>query len=303
MGPVNMRKTNQTDITQNLDQTEGDMERRMPVSYLVVLAGDSVGRVVRLESETCHKAGRSRSCDLFFDCDNISREHAQFELDSAGRALLRDLGSTNGTQLNGKKVAQAPLQDGDRICLGNVILRYSRKDGLEYDFQQSLYEKATRDPLTGCFNKRFLMESLQKEFAFHNRQKQPLSLMIMDLDDFKKINDTHGHINGDIVLKRLASEAQSILRQEDLLARFGGEEFVTLFRFTDREAALAVSEKVLEKISSLRFETGEGAFGVTVTVGVATLVERNFNSSDALLMAADNNLYLGKHDGKNRVIG
>jgi len=262
-----------------------------------------VGRVIRLIKNETMVVGRSRTCDIFLDCSNISRNHASFELDDKGNTAIVDMGSTNGTIVNGKKVKREFLVDGDRLCMGNVILRFSQKDGLEYDFQQNLYDKATKDPLTGVFNKRYFMETLNKEFSFHSRQDQPLSLMMIDLDDFKHINDTYGHVHGDTVLKELCKEINRSLRTEDILARFGGEEFVILFRKTPLDAAMGIAEKIWSLVRDMTFDTAEASFSVTITIGVATLAAGVPASPDALLMAADQNLYVGKKEGKDRIVG
>ena len=300
------KKIREEHQTKNLDTARMKEIRRIArlnVPYLVVLAGESVGRVIRLDPHKDLTIGRTRGCQLFFDCENISREHAIFEMGDEGQTLIRDLGSTNGTLVNGKKVDRAVLQDGDRICLGNVILRYSFKDDLEFGLHQDLYEKATRDPLTGVFNKRYFMETLYKEFAFHRRQKMPLSLVMMDLDDFKRLNDTYGHVNGDIVLKSLAREVKSCMRREDMIARFGGEEFVMLFCGTPRETAIIIADKLLELVRAMKFGTATVVFSTSATLGVACLENDNFSSADEMLMAADQNLYIGKEEGKNRVVG
>lgn len=300
---MNDRDVNNT--TDHLEAVTTDVTRVNGggVPYVVVLAGDSVGKVIRLDPQRAMRAGRTRECEICFDCENISREHAVFELQKNGKTLIKDLGSTNGTIVNGKKIKSATLQDGDRICLGNVILRYSIKDDLEFDFQQELYHKATRDALTGAFNKRYFMEIFYKEFSFHKRQKMPLSLIILDVDDFKRLNDTYGHVNGDIVLKSLASELMSCMRHEDVFARFGGEEFVAIFRFTPRETALTITNKLLELIRSLQFSTPTVEFTTSATFGVATLEEDNYESPEEMLMAADQKLYIGKSRGKNTVVG
>lgn len=293
---------NPTDNLETIDPDAGDSPRRR-VPYVVVLAGESVGRVVRLEPNSSVVAGRARSCEVYFDCENISREHARFTISEAGATTLHDLNSTNGTLVNGKKVEARILEDGDRICMGNVILRFSLKDDLEFGFHQDLYDKATKDPMTGAFNKRFLMETLDKEFSYHLRHDKPLSLMIFDIDDFKRLNDTYGHMNGDIVLKSVSREITACLRFEDLFARFGGEEFVALFRFTTRENALRIAEKLLELIRGLEFATSTTKFSITATCGVATLEGGNFDKPEALLMKADQNLYIGKSRGKDQVVG
>lgn len=273
------------------------------VPYLVVLAGDMPGRVIRLDPGKQYAAGRSRNCDIVLDDQNTSRIHAFFDTDEQGQTVLRDHGSTNGSLVNGKKMDTAILEDGDRICLGNVILRYSLKDDLEFIFQQELFEKATRDQLTGAYNKAFFLDAFQKEFTFHQRSRKPLSLLIMDLDNFKKINDVYGHVNGDIVLKSIAKEIMSCLRKEDLFARYGGEEFTVLFRNTSNATALRVANKLLELVRSMKFSSKSAEFKTSVTIGVATLHSGNFQSIQSMIIRADRNLYMGKRKGKDCAVG
>ena len=297
--------TKTMDVTKSLEAMEDELAsgKQRSISYLVVLAGDSPGQVIRLERNCQLRAGRDPDCDLFFDCDNVSREHAVFLLDNAGRTRITDLDSTNGTLVNGKRVDSQKLDDGDRICLGNVILRFCYKDGLEFDFQQNLYDKATRDPLTCVYNKRFFTEALEREMAFHSRHEHPLSILIIDLDNFKRVNDSFGHLNGDIVLKTLGNLFRQQMRTEDTFARFGGEEFVGMLRNTPKDQALRVAEKLREMIAAMSFATTHDNFSVTATIGVATLIDKNYDSTEAILMAADNNLYIGKSRGRDMVIG
>ncbi len=281
-------------------QTINPDARIMP--YIVVLAGDSVGRVVRLDRNHAMVAGRTRRCDIYFNCENISREHVRFDIDAKGVVVLTDLESTNGTLVNGKKIDSLTLRDGDRICMGNVILRFSLKDDLDFDLQQELYNKATRDPLTNAYNKRFFLDYLKKEFAHHQRYEKPMSVVFFDLDDFKRLNDTYGHLTGDLVLKSLAREIGEVLREEDIFARFGGEEFVALFRNTDGDRAAVIADKLLEVVRRMEFATPLEAFKVTATAGIATLVGTNFENAETLLKHADDRLFEGKARGKDQVV-
>ncbi len=295
---------NITDSFDTLDSTvEMDYDQERTIPHLVVLAGDSIGKVVRLRRNHSLKAGRTRDCELCFDCDNISRKHASVEVDGEGKTTITDLNSTNGTLVNGKKIKEAILNDGDRICMGDIILRYSFKDNIEFDLQQDLYDKATKDPLTQTFNRRYFMDIFQKEFAFHKRQSLPLSLILIDLDDLKQLNDTYGHVNGDMVLKSLSREIMSCMRKEDILARFGGEEFIALFRCTPRKVALTIGNKLIELISAMNFSTPTLEFSTSSTIGLATLMDNNYETLEEMLIAADKNLYLGKEQGKNIVVG
>ncbi len=281
----------------------GDESNVVHVPYVVVLAGDVSGRVIRLKPGHQMDMGRSRNCDIFLDDQNISRRHARFAIHSNGDTIVEDLDSTNGTLVNGKRIDAVRLCDGDRICLGNVILRYSLKDDLEFVFQQEMFEKATKDPLTGAHNKAFFLDALQKEFNYHSRYEKPLSLLIFDLDNFKKINDIYGHVNGDIVLKSFSEQMLNCLRKEDLFARFGGEEFMALFRNTSKETAIRIGNKLLEVVRAMKFSTPTAEFQASVTIGVATFENENFESPQAMVMHADSKLYQGKDNGKDQVVG
>ena len=294
----------QRDEEQTIHASSFDDEANVVhVPYVVVLAGDVAGRVIRLKPGSQMDIGRSRNCEVFLDDQNISRRHARFVVQGGGETILEDLGSTNGTLVNGKRVDSVRLSDGDRICAGNVILRYSLKDDLEFVFQQELFEKATKDPLTGALNKAFFLDALEKEFNYHRRYEKPLSLLIFDLDNFKKINDVYGHVNGDIVLKTFSEQILGCLRREDLFARFGGEEFMALFRNTSKDTAVRIGNKLLELVRSMKFSTPSAEFQTSVTIGVATFIDDNFESPQAMVMHADSRLYEGKKNGKDQVVG
>src|SRR5690606_2510180 len=144
--------------------------------------------------------------EIRLEDEGVSRLHACLQREENGTVQLRDLGSTNGTYVNGIRGDDFQLRDGDRIQVGSVtILKFSYQDSLEEQFQQQLYESATRDPLTQAFNKRFFSEQLEKDFSHSARHGLALSLVILDVDQFKKLNDTHGHPAGDHVLQRMAS--------------------------------------------------------------------------------------------------
>ena len=158
---------------------------------------------------------------------------AQFVRDG-DKMILEDLGSTNGTFCNGIRVDRRELVDGDKIMVGSTtILKFTYHDYLDEIFQRQMYESALRDGLTKVFNKKYFTDYLEKEFAFAARHGGPLALIFLDIDHFKKINDTHGHPAGDFVLAELSQMMATLLRTEDVLARFGGEEFAVICRGSD----------------------------------------------------------------------
>ncbi len=275
-------------------------------AYLIVISARSpagVGRMIKLDrAETI--LGRSQEASFQIEDEGISRKHAKISLGPNGKFQLVDLGSTNGTWLNGSRVELAPLQDGDKIQVGsNTVLKFSVQDQLEEQYQKVIYESATRDGLTRTFNKKYFLDTLKKEFAYCLRHRVPLSLVMFDVDHFKKVNDTWGHPAGDYVLTRIAQRVNETIRTEDLLARYGGEEFALMLRETSEEQALTCAERCREAIAGSDFVFNGTPIRVTISLGVSTLLGSDFVQPEELIASADRSLYRAKHGGRNRVDG
>ena len=268
--------------------------------WLVVVSGStSIGKMYRLEHRVI--LGRAPQCDVQLDEEGVSRRHAMLERTVEGNVQILDLGSCNGTFVNGEPASRATLSDGDKIQIGNAtILKFSYQDELDEALQRNLYESATRDPLTHAINKRGFEEAFVKEYGFARRHGRALSLMTFDVDHFKRVNDTHGHPVGDYVLRRLAQVVTASIRAEDLFARVGGEEFVVLLRDIGPENAFECADRLRRSIEQTLFETGGARIPVTISAGVATL-QAGHPSHQALLEAADRALYEAKGSGRNRV--
>jgi diguanylate cyclase (GGDEF)-like protein len=270
-------------------------------AYLIVLAGSNVGEMHKLDSGEV-VLGRATTVQVRLSDDGVSRRHARLLVDQ-GSVVLEDLGSANGTLVNGSKVDRATLKDGDQIQLGGTtILKFSYQDSLEEDFQRKMYEAALRDPMTKAFNKKHLLDRMESELAFARRHAAPLALIMLDVDHFKKINDTHGHPAGDYVLVKLAQLIASTLRTEDVFARYGGEEFSILLRGTSLNQAEQLGERIRGLLEQERFEFDGVHIPVTVSVGVTALPERAAETALAFIGDADDALYAAKHSGRNRVV-
>ncbi|MBI5497816.1 MAG: GGDEF domain-containing protein [Deltaproteobacteria bacterium] len=267
--------------------------------YLIVIAGKQIGKQYRvLQGEMV--IGRSPDCQVQIEDDGVSRKHAKV-VGQNGVYVLADNGSTNGTFANSQKVDQHLLKDGDKIQIGsNTILKFTVQDSLEEEAQRSLYDSATKDALTGAYNKKFFAERLRTEFTFHARRSAPLTLVLFDIDFFKKVNDTFGHIAGDFVLKKVSQVVAGCLREEDVFARYGGEEFGIILRETPAEKAFIVAERIRRAIESGKFVHDERTIPVTVSLGAATLDPAAHPDAKALLKAADDLLYKAKRGGRNR---
>jgi two-component system cell cycle response regulator len=277
---------------------------------LTLLTGVEAGRVYGIEADET-VLGRGHGCRVRIEDTALSRRHCRI-LKREGGYLIEDLGSTNGTFVDGEPVREARrLEDGGRIQMGrDTVLKFSIQDELEMRATRRLYESAMHDPLTGVYNRRYLDDHLQSEFAFAARHGTSLSLLLIDADHFKRINDTWGHAAGDTALRALAEDLRRSVRAEDMIARFGGEEFAVLAREINAEGARAVAERIrgLVEGNPVRFEPPAGTEGgagqlvaITVSIGVATMTaQRIFASADALLEAADEALYRAKEAGRNR---
>jgi two-component system, cell cycle response regulator len=269
-------------------------------AYLVVLAGASVGEMYKVEGDKT-VIGRGQKAQVRLLDDGISREHAQVVVEG-NRIYLEDLGSTNGTFCNGLKVDRRELADGDKILVGSTtILKFTYHDNLDEIFQKQMYESALRDGLTKAFNKKYFTDRLESELTFAIRHGSALTLVMFDIDHFKKVNDTHGHQAGDHVLSGISTLIGGALRAEDVFARYGGEEFAIICRGTDVAQAQVVGERIRRAVEKHSFVFEGTAIPVTISVGIAGLPDPAVKDAADLVARADKALYQSKHGGRNRV--
>ena len=271
--------------------------------FLLVIAGGNVGEMYPLgDPEVIVGRGRSGTTIQISD-EGISRQHARFVCED-GEVHVEDLGSANGTIVNGATLtSRRLLSDGDKITLGSTtILKFTYSDDLEETFQRRMLEAALLDGLTKAFNKKYLMERLGTELAFAQRHRTPLSLIMIDVDHFKKVNDTFGHPVGDAVLVKLAEIVFQTVRKEDVFARYGGEEFAVLCRSIELKNAAVLAERLRERVAAAHVDHEGQAISVTVSLGVAGFPEVAAETPEKLLSAADEALYRAKSEGRNRVV-
>jgi two-component system, cell cycle response regulator len=267
---------------------------------LIVITGNELGKLFQIARDEMF-IGRHRDCDVCVSDDAVSRRHARI-VRMGDRVLVEDLDSTNGTFVNGVRIKKETLQDGDKILVGTTaILKFSYQDALEIQFQEHLFSSAVKDWLTQCYNKRYLEERLAAEYPYALRHNMSLALILFDLDYFKAVNDTHGHLVGDYVLRGVCDRVRGLLRREEFLARYGGEEFVILARETGADGARVLAERCREGIASGRFEHGGQVVPMTASFGVAEFADGKPPTPEGLIQAADEAMYLAKKHGRNRV--
>jgi diguanylate cyclase (GGDEF)-like protein len=273
--------------------------RRRGEACVVVLYGPELGKRATV-GRAAFQIGRSSKNELPIDQESVSRHHAR--ITSSARAhYIEDLGSTNGTFVNDERVTEKrPLRDGDQIKVGRSILKFMSGANIEANYHEEIYRLMTVDALTQIYNKRYFGEALEREYNRSQRYKRELSLLLCDVDHFKKVNDAHGHLVGDGVLRQVAAEMKQRLREQDIFARVGGEEFGALLPEIGHEGALIAGEKLRKVVEATSFVVEELAVHTTVSVGVTSLDPRMRDPS-GLFERADAALYEAKAKGRNRV--
>src|SRR5499425_1032806 len=246
--------------------------------------------------------GRGTDCDIQVDRDSVSRRHAKVFLRDGTTWVVQDLGSTNGSYVNDDSIQQAPLRDGDFLKIGAAIFKFLTGANVEMSYHEEIYRMTIVDGLTGVHNKRYFLEFLDREMARCVRYGRPLALVMFDIDHFKRINDDHGHLTGDYVLKEMARRLATRIRRDELLARYGGEEFAAVLPETGHKGALEFGEQLRAIVAREPFEFEGDKLPVTISVGVA-VAEGQTMDLQTFVKMADENLYRAKRGGRNQVVG
>ncbi|HXO21803.1 MAG TPA: GGDEF domain-containing protein [Thermoanaerobaculia bacterium] len=279
----------------------GETEVEADIILIAHPESQRLGSRYRLSPGSSLEIGRSAAVGISLpEVMSISRKHARLRYLGAA-VTVEDLGSTNGTYVNGIPVrARTTLRSGDRFQTAAVHFKFLHEQDVESAYHLAIYELVARDGLTEIYNKRKFDEELAREFARAVRHERPLSLVIFDLDDFKQVNDTYGHLCGDFVLKQIASLTRELLRPEQVFARVGGDEFVILAPETAGQGAEALAWKLRDRVAALDYRYGEAKIPVTCSFGVAEL-QGGMKIPHDLYQSADRALFQSKRSGRNRV--
>jgi diguanylate cyclase (GGDEF)-like protein len=267
-------------------------------AYLLVLAGPQFGAIFPLAPGRELVLGRREDADVQIRDDGVSRRHASIRVDGES-AVLKDLGSANGTWVDGARVSEVRVGDGARVQVGgHTTIKLVWADELDARYQTKLAEGALTDALTGLYNRRHLDERLGGELAAAQRHGRPVSLLMIDIDHFKDVNDASGHLAGDEALKMVAFVLRGAVRKEDVLARYGGEEFVVIARETALDGARSLAERIRRAVEGSRCAWKGREIAVTVSIGVTVSV----GITEYVAEAADRALQAAKQGGRNRVV-
>jgi two-component system cell cycle response regulator len=270
------------------------------VLVLIYPPGPNLGRKYELKGKVI-AIGRDPASDILISSDSVSRRHARLSMEG-NRRILTDLESTNGSYVADQPIISKVLQNGDQVKIGDTIFKYLVGSDVEASYHEEIYRMTIIDGLTGVFNKRYFIEALGRELARAQRYNRPLSILMFDIDYFKRVNDNYGHLAGDYVLQSLARVISTRARREEIFARYGGEEFVILLPETQKEGAMELAEQLRKRVASHTFVFEAEEIPVTVSIGVSTVVDENIQDNE-LIRRADEKLYLAKSEGRNCVRG
>jgi two-component system, cell cycle response regulator len=282
-------------------------ETSLSIPTLTFLSGDALGKELPLLQPQV-TLGRGEDADVTIMDPSVSRKHVRLtcrKLIHKGenqelKVVLRDLDSMNGTLVNYRRVRRAVLRAGDKIYLGRVILKFEYRDLADKNFFDEIYRLATMDGLTALLNRAAIMRELRDEMVKRRRYRRKLAVVLMDLDDFKSLNDTYGHLIGDRALQAVAQVLRRNLRQQDRAGRYGGEEFLLVLPETGLKGAAALAERIRDDLErSVRRELALER-PVTASFGVS-FYPLDADDSENLIDHADAALYRAKGRGKNRV--
>ncbi|MBB5206988.1 GGDEF domain-containing protein [Chiayiivirga flava] len=286
------------DTTQRTQISPGPDAPAPHSACVVVIHGEGLGKRADISTDPL-VVGRSHEADLYIPHPSVSRQHCAVWHEH-GRYRIRDLGSTNRTRVNERVIDVSDLADGDHVTVGESILKFISHASVEARYHEEVHQLASHDSLTDFSNRRHFLELLEKEIARAEHQRRALSLAILDVDHFKRINDRHGHPGGDVVLRQIAALVRSQLRADELVGRIGGEEFAIVYPDADPAAVRIRCEALRETVARSSVSVGDSAMQMTVSIGIAHLGPACPDRS-SLMRAADAALYRAKETGRNRI--
>ena len=263
--------------------------------HLIVLYPQNQFKQIPLEKGTVI-LGRGQDADIRMDDELVSRKHCALTFDGVN-VSVRDLGSTNGTFVDGTPIGECKLEDHNRLQIGKMVLKVDFKDASEEAFDRELYEAATMDPLTKISNRRTFMDRSLGELALARRNNYYIHAIMVDADHFKRVNDTYGHDNGDVVLRHFGELINRYVDARFIAGRFGGEEFILLFDGMTAEEAYGLLDRLRREFGEIRYDFCKES--VTFSSGIVTITSPlTFKKMFTLV---DQALYHSKENGRNQI--
>jgi len=265
---------------------------------IVQIYGGPLGRRIEITGDDI-TIGRDDDNIISVPMHTVSRRHSRIYREGS-QHLVADLESTNGTFVNDVEITGAtPLRNGDLIKCGGAVFKFIEGGNVEGLYHEEIHRLTITDGLTQIANKRYFGEFMEREIARATRHHRPLALLMFDIDHFKKVNDVYGHLTGDRILCGVAQIIAAEVRREELVARWGGEEFAVVLPETSIKGARQFGERIRLTVEQTKFEYDDRILQVTVSVGAASLAAGD--TPESLIAKTDALLYQAKEKGRNRV--
>jgi len=310
--PSENNNEGESGLTRSLEVTSNpkiNQHQRRPA--LVSLRGELMAVPIPLERDEV-TIGRALEADVRLNDSRASRLHARIstqrdEASNSESYRITDLGSTNGTTVNGEIINEAVLNDGDKIVIGDHLFRFDMLDEIDREFQQQIHRLIAHDELTGLLTSKSFFSELRREAARAELESRPFCVLMMDLDHFKVVNDTYGHLVGSKTLEDTGRVIKEALRAGDVASRFGGEEFAAFLLDANYAQGLVAAERVRAAMAAHNFSASrmtspetEVTHHVTISIGVAAFPD-DATDPIQLVELADSALYRAKRSGRNRI--
>ncbi len=269
------------------------------IPALIVIQGNDAGRIFKLTNQAI-TIGRAAETHFCVNDQTVSRKHCLLEVTHAN-VILIDLESSNGTFINGQRITKKKLINGDKIQVGSTVMKFEMTDIDESEFHEQIYHLITFDDLTSLFNRKYLFKQLELLLSTSPAQGA-FSLLFLDLDHFKQVNDTHDHLTGSGVLSEFGRLLLSNLRSSDIPCRYGGEEFIIILPETTALQAAFVAEKIRKLTARYQFFSRDGEpIQITVSVGIAEAAP-TYKTPEELIARSDEAMYQAKEHGRNKTV-
>jgi diguanylate cyclase (GGDEF)-like protein len=298
-----MQKSELSNLSETLlMDNDADIKVSSRDPYLVIFIGKDSGKLHKLKPGII-TIGRSPQAGITIDDERISRIHCAIKW-SDGTLTVEDKGSRNGAYVDSRKISHSVLPPGVSLQLGHSVMKIEYKDKAEVEYEQSLIHQVSTDALTGIFNLQHFTSLALKEIAYARRLKQTVGIIIIDIDNFKRVNDTYGRAIGDFVLVQLADLICDKKRDEDLLGRYGGKKFIILQRGeVDKKSIHKQCERIRRAVERFKFCHADACVQITVSIGFHLNKPGNSKAEsliDDLIDKAEQALYLAKEEGRNQ---
>jgi two-component system, cell cycle response regulator len=286
--------------TQTIQQAHPRVLTGRKDPYLVVVKGNGAGRHFALTGST-FRIGRAPDMEIALNDELASRCHCAVTRRD-GVVILEDCDSKNGTFVDGRRIAREAITPVSSIQVGHTLLKLEYKELSEVEFEEELFRNATTDALTNAANRFYFMRRAEEELALARRGAYRVAIVMIDLDSFKDINDALGHQAGDFVLRAVASAIDAVKRREDILGRYGGDEFICMLRGQGGEPEIrGFCERIRARIETEPVVFDAMPIRATVSIGAAVSPRSGEIAIEDLIAAADRALYAAKQDGRNRI--